>query len=88
MKKNLLLLLFPFLLGACAPKEGKTTYVDNMDKYKDYQQDSYTPKTLDEEKLTVSFYYNFGTEEINLNSGMYATGTSTCLKIDKIDKMQ
>lgn len=52
----------------------------------DYDFNGYSIKQLVTGKVTVSFYYNYGKEEINLNSGMYASGTSTALKVDEIDK--
>lgn len=85
MKKSLFLLLIGgFALASCA--KDSTKIVDNTGKYKGYESDTYQMKDLEDEKITVTFYYNFGKEEINLNSGMYASGTTTALKIDEIDK--
>ena len=76
-KQYLFLLLAGFALAGCKN-------VVNTDEA--YDPNGYTMKELEAENITVSFYYNFGKEEMNLNSGMYATGTSTSLKVDTIAK--
>ena len=58
---------------------------EEMQKY-DYSSEGYQMKELEEEKVTVTFYKNIGKEELDLNSGMYATTTTTALKIDEIEK--
>ena len=76
MKKHLLLLLIAgFAITGCEKKV-----------IIDYNSDGYTMKEIEEGKVTVSFFYNFGKEEMNLNSGMYATGNTTALKVDQIEK--
>ena len=76
MKKHLLLLLIAgFAVAGCSEKQ-----IIN------YSSDGYTMKEIEEGKVTVSFFYNFGKEEMNLNSGMYATGNTTALKVDQIEK--
>ena len=52
----------------------------------EYNSEGYTMKELESEKVTVTFFKNIGKEELDLNSGMYATTTTTALKIDQIDK--
>lgn len=76
-KKYLLLLIAGFALSGCQ----ETININDV-----YNPDGYTMKELEAENITVSFYYNFGKEEMNLNSGMYATGSSTSLKVDSIAK--
>lgn len=51
-----------------------------------YSKDGYVMKELNEEKVTVAFYYNFNKQEINLNSGLYATGDNLALKVETISK--
>ena len=63
-------------------KDFVTGNVENID----YKEEGYSMKELEEEKLTVTFYKNIGKEELDLNSGMYASTTTTALKIDQIDK--
>ena len=76
MKKQLLLLLIAgFAVAGCSEK-----------KIINYNSDGYTMKEIEEGKVTVSFFYNFGKEEMNLNSGMYASGNTTALKVDQIEK--
>ena len=76
MKKQLLLLLIAgFAVAGCSEK-----------KIINYSSDGYTMKEIEEGKVTVSFFYNFGKEEMNLNSGMYASGNTTALKVDQIEK--
>ena len=76
MKKHLLLLLIAgFAVTGCSKKV-----------IIDYNKDGYTMKEIEDGKLTVAFYYNYGKEELNLNSGMYASGNTTAYKIDQIDK--
>ena len=76
MKKHLLLLLIAgFAVTGCEKKV-----------IIDYNTDGYTMKEIEEGKITVAFYYNFGKEEMNLNSGMYASGNTTALKVDQIEK--
>ena len=78
MKKSLLLLLIAgFTLAAC----DKNNVIP-------YNPDGYDMKEIDEGKVTVSFFYNLGKEEVQLNSGMTATGSTTAIQIDKIDKGQ
>ena len=76
MKKKLLILLITgFALAGCS---GKNRI--------EYNSDGYTMKELDAETVTVTFYKNIGKEEIDLNSGMYASTSTTALKIDQIAK--
>ena len=76
MKKHLLLLLIAgFAVTGC---EKKVIY--------NYNADGYSMKEIQEGKVTVAFYYNFGKEEMTLNSGMYASGNTTALKVDQIEK--
>ena len=77
MRKNLILLLVSgFVLTGCGSKT----------KIIDYKDEGYSMKQLDAEKVTVSFYKNIGKEELDLNSGMYASTSSIALKVDVIDK--
>ena len=79
MKKQFLLLLVAgFALAGCN--------YETIRSQNKYSADGYEMKTLDCDKVTVTFYKNIGKEELDLNSGMYASGTTTALKIDKIDK--
>ena len=76
MKKKLLLLLITgFALTGCG---GKSKI--------EYNPDGYTMKELETETVTVTFYKNIGKEEVDLNSGMYASTSTTALKIDQIAK--
>ena len=76
MKKKLLLLLITgFALTGCG---GKSRI--------EYNPDGYTMKELETETVTVTFYKNIGKEEVDLNSGMYASTSTTALKIDQIAK--
>ena len=77
-KKLFLLLIAGFAVTGCKFENVKTN--------KKYSTDGYTMKELEAEKVTVSFYKNIGKEELDLNSGMYASGTSTALKVDQIAK--
>ena len=77
-KKLLLLLIAGFAVTGCK--------FENIKTDKKYSADGYSMKQLDAEKVTVSFYKNIGKEELDLNSGLYASGTSTALKVDQIDK--
>ena len=75
MKKSLLLLLISlFSLASCSSE------------VIDYKKEGYTMKEVANEKVTVTFYKNIGKEELDLNSGLYASGTTTAYKIDKIIK--
>ena len=75
MKKSLLLLLIAsFSLVGCS------------NQVIDYKKEGYSMKELNEDKVTVTFYKNIGKEELDLNSGLYASGTTTAYKIDKISK--
>ena len=77
MKKNLILLLVAgFALTGCSMGKDKV----------EYNTDGYQMKELDDETVTVTFYKNIGKEELDLNSGMYATTTTTAFKIDTIAK--
>lgn len=76
-KKASILAAISLLLVGCDTNKTDNTSVD-------YDPNGYTMKQLEEEKLTVTFYYNFGKQEINLNSGLYATGSTTALKVDQV----
>ena len=78
MKKVFLVIASCLLLTSCG-----TSYEYS---HVNYDDSGYTMPILDEEKVTVSFYYNISKQEINLNSGLYATGTDIALKIDQITK--
>lgn len=79
MKKKLVLLLIAgFAITGCKFEKVKIS--------QKYNSDGYSIKELEDEKITVTFYKNIGKEELDLNSGMYASGTTTALKIDKIAK--
>ena len=75
-RKVILLLVTGFALTGCGTK---TRIID-------YKKDGYNMKQLDAEKVTVTFFKNIGKEELDLNSGMYATTSTTALKVDVIDK--
>ena len=76
MKKKLLLLLITgFALSGC-----------EQIRIIDYKDEGYTMKELETEMVTVSFYKNTGKEELDLNSGMYASTTTTVYKTDVIEK--
>ena len=77
-KKFLLLLISGFAVAGCKYDTIKTNGKYNLDGYQ--------MKELEGEKVTVSFYKNIGKEELDLNSGMYATTSTLALKIDTIDK--
>ena len=77
-KKFITLLIASFAVAGCK--------FDTIKTDKEYSLDGYQMKQLEAEKVTVSFYKNIGKEELDLNSGMYASGTSTALKIDQINK--
>jgi len=70
MNKKLLLFL-PFLLVGCSSGNS-------------YKKDNYQFPTIEEEPVVVSFLYNFSKQEVNLNSGLYATGNSIALKVDQV----
>ena len=76
MKKQLLLVLISgFALAACE----KPLRIE-------YKESGYEMQQIDSEKVTVVFYKNIAKEEIDLNSGMYASTSSTALKVDVIEK--
>ena len=76
MKKQFLLFLIAgFALAGCE-KPLKAVY----------SKDGYTMKDLTNQTVTVTFYKNIGKEELDLNSGMYASGTTTVYKSDTIAK--
>ena len=76
MKKQFLLFLIAgFALAGCE-KPLKAVY----------STDGYTMKDLSNQTVTVSFYKNIGKEELDLNSGMYASTTTTVYKVDTIAK--
>ena len=74
-KKYLLLLITSFALAGCA----------NSSKII-YNFAGYTMKTVNDSTITVTFYKNIGKEELDLNSGMYATTSTLALKVDTINK--
>lgn len=74
-KKIFLILVAGFALASCE----KSSVID-------YKEEGYTMKELDADKVTVTFYKNIGKEELDLNSGRYASGTTTAYKIDVINK--
>lgn len=77
MKKKLLLILISsFALTGCQLGAERI----------EYDTDGYSMKELSIENVTVTFYKNIGKEEIDLNSGLYASGTTTAFKIDTIAK--
>ena len=79
MKKSLLLFLIAgFALAGCN-KNGENNSSN-------YDPNGYSMKEIDDGKLTVSFFYNLGKEEFSLGSGNTATGTTSAIQIDKIDK--
>ena len=79
MKKGIFLLLISgFAIAGCKG--------DTIKLAEQYNTDGYTMKELDNGKVTVSFYKNIGKEELDLNSGMYATTSTLALKVDVIDK--
>ena len=101
MKKKLILVLISaFALTGCDLAEipqnisnwftGTFATVEDFFTVKNdnvhYSDDGYSMKELDEEKVTVTFYKNIKTEELDLNSGMYASTSSTAFKIDTISK--
>lgn len=47
---------------------------------------AFVMKEIVDNKCTVSFYYNIAKSEINLNSGLYASGSSIALKVDQVEK--
>lgn len=77
-KKILFILLLPLLLTSC---KGKNVILDV-----NYSENGYEFKDIQEDKVTISYYYNFNKQEFNLNSGLYATGNSLALKVDILDK--
>jgi len=78
MKNKALLLASCLLLTGCSP----VTEIIKVN----YSDSGYSMKDIEEEKVTVAFYYNFNKQEVNLNSGLYATGDNLALKVDQIDK--
>ena len=79
-KRYLLLLVAGFALAGCASPFSKETEVV------DYNPEGYTITPTPAEKLLVSFYYNYGKEEIELNSGMSASTSTTTFANAKVDK--
>lgn len=76
MKRNLLFLIISaFALSGC-----------EQIKIIDYKDDGYTMKELETEMVSVSFYKNIGKEELDLNSGMYASTSGLVYKTDVIEK--
>jgi len=79
MKKKLLIpLISLFVVAGCK--------YDSLKISQKYNLDGFSLKELEDDKVTVSFYKNIGKEELDLKSGMYATTTTTALKVDQIDK--
>ena len=74
-KKYLLLLITSFALAGC----GSSSKIN-------YNFLGYTMKTVNDSTITVTFYKNIGKEELDLNSGMYATTSTLALKVDTINK--
>lgn len=73
-KKLLVLSLSSALLCACGPSSSE------------YAPNNYVMKELEEEKVTISFYYNFNKQEFDLGSGMSAIADSIAFKVEQIGK--
>ena len=94
MRKSKLIYLLPLsalILSGCDIKEtisNLNIFNKNNNESSDieYDENGYKMKEIEEEQITVTFFKNIGKEELDLNSGMYATTSTTALKIDKIDK--
>ena len=81
MKKQLLLLLVAgFTLAGCEFNKSKTEPVEI-----NYDENGYQMKELETEKVSVTFYYNYGKEESDLGSGMHASTFTTAFKTETID---
>ena len=79
MKKSLILFLIAgFALAGCN-KNGEENQIN-------YNPDGYSMKEIDDGKITVSYFYNLGKEEMEFGSGNTATGSTTAIQIDKIEK--
>lgn len=77
--------LFPIFLVSLALSGCGTKTIDRIVD-NPYSNEGYNFKELENEKVTVTFNLNINKNEINLNSGLYATGSSIALKVDQIEK--
>lgn len=95
-KKFILLLISGFVLSACDIQEfpqNVSNWFGNIKEFftfkneiVDYKEGGYSIKEQETEKFTVTFYKNIGKEELDLNSGMYASTTTTAYKVDTVEK--